>query len=220
MVDGCSWVRQQTRCRHPPRLLHAGARPRLRQLRRGEPRRRGSHPPVRPRAHALARKHWRSSGARNEAEARSWWVSHCRMRIGVATARAYACCHLKRFGFVGHAPSSMSARSVAWPAGPATLAPTKGGAHERRPPAVLATPSARASQRRLGPPSGGRAARAAREEARPRGGARAERGDGAHHGCVWCVAREGVRVSGTSASVCGHHQASPGRVVPRGGRWL
>ena len=33
--------------------------------------------------HALARKHWRSSGARNEAEARSWWVSHGRMRIGV-----------------------------------------------------------------------------------------------------------------------------------------
>ena len=25
-------------------------------------------------AHALARKHWRSSGARNEAEARSWWA--------------------------------------------------------------------------------------------------------------------------------------------------
>ena len=52
-------------------------------------------------ATALARKHWRLSGARNEAEARSWWVARCRQRIGVATARAYARYRIKRAVFVG-----------------------------------------------------------------------------------------------------------------------
>ena len=52
-------------------------------------------------AHALARKHWRSSGARNEAEARSWWVSSCRRRIGVAVARAYARYRIRRMVFIG-----------------------------------------------------------------------------------------------------------------------
>ena len=52
-------------------------------------------------AHALARKHWRSSGARNEAEARSWWVSICRRRIGVAVARAYARYRIRRMVFIG-----------------------------------------------------------------------------------------------------------------------
>ena len=39
---------------------------------------------------ALARKKWKSSGARSEAEARSYCVAYCRRRIGAAVARAYA----------------------------------------------------------------------------------------------------------------------------------
>ena len=52
-------------------------------------------------AHALARKHWRASGARNEAEARSWWAARCRRRVGVAVARAYARYRLRRLVFIG-----------------------------------------------------------------------------------------------------------------------
>ena len=52
-------------------------------------------------AHALARKHWRLSGARSEAEARSWWVGTCRRRIGVATARAMARHRIRRVPFIG-----------------------------------------------------------------------------------------------------------------------
>ena len=40
-------------------------------------------------ARALARKNWRGMGARNEQEARSWWVARCRRRIGTAVARAH-----------------------------------------------------------------------------------------------------------------------------------
>ena len=80
MVDGCSWVRQQTRCRHPPRLLHAGARPRLRQYAEVSP---DVQDLVLQCGHAARPRMQALSGARNEAEARSWWVSHCRMRIGV-----------------------------------------------------------------------------------------------------------------------------------------
>ena len=52
-------------------------------------------------AHRLARKHWRFAGSRTEAEARSWWVSHCRRRIGVAVSRAYARFRLRRIPFIG-----------------------------------------------------------------------------------------------------------------------
>ena len=50
----------------------------------------------------------------NEAEARSWWVSHCRMRIGVATARACVRYRLKRL--VLRAPLLRQClRARAWP---------------------------------------------------------------------------------------------------------
>ena len=52
-------------------------------------------------ARALARKHWRLAGARTEAEARSWWVSRCRRRIGVAVARAMARHRIRRMVFIG-----------------------------------------------------------------------------------------------------------------------
>ena len=52
-------------------------------------------------AHALARKHWRSAGARNEAEARSFWVGLCRRRIGVAATRAMARHRIRRTVFIG-----------------------------------------------------------------------------------------------------------------------
>ena len=77
--------------------------------------------------HALARKHWRSSGARNEAEARSWWVSHCRMRIGVATARAYARYRLKRLVFVGVPRAVLDERAQRGLAGGARDAGANGG---------------------------------------------------------------------------------------------
>ena len=50
---------------------------------------------------ALARKKWKSSGARSEAEARSYWVAYCRRRIGAAVARAYARYRLRRIPFIG-----------------------------------------------------------------------------------------------------------------------
>ena len=49
----------------------------------------------------LARAHWRSSGARNEAEAKGVWVACCRRRVGIAVARAYARFRLRRAIFVG-----------------------------------------------------------------------------------------------------------------------
>ena len=52
-------------------------------------------------ASALARAHWRSSGARTEADAKSVWVACCRRRIGVAVARADARFRLRRAVFVG-----------------------------------------------------------------------------------------------------------------------
>ena len=52
-------------------------------------------------AHALARKHWRRSGARCEAEARSFWVGMCRRRIGVAVTRAMARHRIRRTVFIG-----------------------------------------------------------------------------------------------------------------------
>ena len=52
-------------------------------------------------AHALARKWWRSSGARSEQEARSWWMSYCRRRIGLATVRAMARHRMRRMYFIG-----------------------------------------------------------------------------------------------------------------------
>ena len=52
-------------------------------------------------AHALAHKHHQAMGARNEKEARSWWVASCRRRIGTAVARAYARYRLRRRFFIG-----------------------------------------------------------------------------------------------------------------------
>ena len=71
-------------------------------------------------ARALARKHWRSSGARSEKEARSVWVACCRRRIGVAVARAYARYRIRRVVYVGvpravideRAPRGLAARAV------------------------------------------------------------------------------------------------------------
>ena len=83
--------------------------------------------------HALARKRWRSSGARNEAEARSWWVSHCRMRIGVATARAYARYRLKRLVFVGVPRAVLDERAQRGLAGGARDAGANEGGGTRAP---------------------------------------------------------------------------------------
>ena len=71
-------------------------------------------------ARMLARKHWRSSGARSEAEARSVWVACCRRRIGVAVARAYARYRVRRSVYVGvpraviddRAPRGLAARAT------------------------------------------------------------------------------------------------------------
>ena len=57
--------------------------------------------------HALARKHWRRMGARNEKEARSWWVADCRKRIGVAVARAYARFRTSRMPYIGMARAAL-----------------------------------------------------------------------------------------------------------------
>ena len=67
-------------------------------------------------ASALARAHWRSSGARNEAEAKGVWVACCRRRVGVAVARAYARFRLRRAIFVGvpRAVLDDGARRAAW----------------------------------------------------------------------------------------------------------
>ena len=52
-------------------------------------------------ARALARKHWREWGARDEPEARGYWVKACRRRVGVHVARAYARYRIRRQWFVG-----------------------------------------------------------------------------------------------------------------------
>ena len=52
-------------------------------------------------ARALARKHWRSMGARDEKEARGWWTNDCRKRLGVAVTRAYARFRASRITYVG-----------------------------------------------------------------------------------------------------------------------
>ena len=52
-------------------------------------------------AHALARKHWRSMGARDEKEARGWWTNDCRKRLGVAVTRAYARFRASRITYIG-----------------------------------------------------------------------------------------------------------------------
>ena len=60
--------------------------------------------------HALARKHWRLMGARDEKEARSYWVSRCRVRLGVAVGRAFARCRLTRAKLVGIPRAVLDAR--------------------------------------------------------------------------------------------------------------
>ena len=52
-------------------------------------------------ADALARRTWRLAGSRSEAEARSFWASSCRRRVGCAVTRAFARYRLKRLPFVG-----------------------------------------------------------------------------------------------------------------------
>ena len=52
-------------------------------------------------ARALARKHWRSMGARDEKEARGWWTNDCRKRLGVAVTRAYARFRASRMTYIG-----------------------------------------------------------------------------------------------------------------------
>ena len=52
-------------------------------------------------ARALARKHWRSMGARDEKEARGWWTNDCRKRLGVAVTRAYARFRASRITYIG-----------------------------------------------------------------------------------------------------------------------
>ena len=52
-------------------------------------------------ARRLARKHWQLAGARSEQEARSWWVGHCRRRIGVAAVRAMARHRIRRVPYIG-----------------------------------------------------------------------------------------------------------------------
>ena len=110
-------------------------------------------------AHALARKHWRSSGARNEAEARSWWVSICRRRIGVAVARAYARYRIRRMVFIGVPRAVLDDRARRGVAGVAGGADGGHRADVDLRDSSLPLPGARARQRRLSRPSGWREAR-------------------------------------------------------------
>ena len=49
----------------------------------------------------LARRHWRSMGARTESEARSFYVARLRRRMGVAAVREFARHRLRRVPYVG-----------------------------------------------------------------------------------------------------------------------
>ena len=49
----------------------------------------------------LARRHWRSMGARTESEARSFYVARLRRRMGVAAVREFARRRLRRMPYVG-----------------------------------------------------------------------------------------------------------------------